>query len=367
MQKISTFLGRFNRDSLIFATIILAATAMLLCLLWLSDGFREAIFPNKDPQKEPQNQAVDTPTETELKVAFIGDSGYGDDFESVLRLIKEEKADMVLHQGDFDLNYDAKGFETKINAILGKDFPYFGSVGNHDADSWPTGCKDPDGCYAQIFKDRIAALEITLDNPSLNDEKYSITYKGLKMVFVGQNGSNSEFTSFIDRQLSNDNHIWKICSWHKNQYEMQLGSKPSEMGWDVYETCREKGAIIVTGHEHSYHRTKTLSSITNQTADPTCSERNFLCVDPGRTFVAVSGLGGKDIRNQDRCLPKAYPYGCKKEWAKVYTSDQGADYGALFITFYTDGDPKKARGYFKNVSGEIVDGPFQIRVGHPSP
>jgi len=36
-------------------------------------------------------------------------------------------------------------------------------------------------------------------------------------------------------------------------------------------------------------------------------------------------------------------------WASTYSSD----FGALFIEFYVDGDPKKARGYFKTTGGTI--------------
>ena len=43
------------------------------------------------------------------------------------------------------------------------------------------------------------------------------------------------------------------------------------------------------------------------------------------------------------------PYGCKGEWAKIYTKKQDARFGALFITFHVDGDPKKARGEFFNI------------------
>src|SRR5215207_723876 len=49
-----------------------------------------------------------------LKVAFIGDSNIGAEFEAVLTLIKNEAADLVLHQGDFDYAFDADGFFAKI-------------------------------------------------------------------------------------------------------------------------------------------------------------------------------------------------------------------------------------------------------------
>ena len=54
-------------------------------------------------------------TNSELKVAFIGDSDDGTEFEAVLTLIKNEGAELVLHQGDFDYAFDADGFFAKID------------------------------------------------------------------------------------------------------------------------------------------------------------------------------------------------------------------------------------------------------------
>ncbi len=43
----------------------------------------------------------------------------------------------------------------------------------------------------------------------------------------------------------------------------------------------------------------------------------------------------------------------KPYWGSVY----GAGFGALFIETNVDGNPRKARGYFKTVSGAIIDPP----------
>jgi uncharacterized repeat protein (TIGR02543 family) len=68
--------------------------------------------------------------------------------------------------------------------------------------------------------------------------------------------------------------------------------------------------------------------------------------DEGRSFAFVSGLGGKSIRDQENDGP----------WfASIYTSTQGADYGALFGVFNYQGDPRLAYFYFKDISGVIAD------------
>jgi uncharacterized protein GlcG (DUF336 family) len=127
------------------------------------------------------------------------------------------------------------------------------------------------------------------------------------------------------------------------------------VGWGPYEACLDYGAIIATAHEHSYSRTKTLTSTEFQTVDPGWPDPGNLAVRPGGTFVFVSGISGSSIRDQERCLPTTYPYGCNGEWASIYTSNQNAEFGALFIEFHVDGNPRKARGYFKNVLGEVID------------
>jgi hypothetical protein len=318
-------------------------------------------------------------TDPNLKVAFIGDSGNGAEFEAVLTLIKNEGTDLVLHQGDFDYAWDADGFFAKIDRILGPNFPYLASVGNHDIASWNTGCGDLDGCYAQFVKDRMARTGIEPDEPDLNDQMYSVTYRGLKMVFVGQErwGDDSLYPRYIHSQLAADPHTWRICSWHRNQNAMQIGGKNNEMGWGVYDVCRINGAIVATGHEHSYARTKTLISMQNQAVDTTQhpplngvpGDPDQLLVVPGRSFVFVSGLGGTGMRPQQRCQPATYPYGggpgCNHIWAEMYSTDQtgGVErFGALFITFNYNGDPVKARGYFKTSAGEIID-EFDISAG----
>lgn len=291
-------------------------------------------------------------TPPNFKVAFIGDSDDGAAFRNVLQLIKDEgDVDLVLHQGDFSYaSGPTAAWLDAINSILGPDFPYLGSDGNHD--SW--------GQYTQFFKDRLSSMG--LDPDDLSGDTYTVVYQGLKLVFSREGGD----LSFVENALAGDKHIWKICSWHKNQAAMQIGGKGNAQGWGDYEACRRNGAIIATGHEHSYERTRTLSSAINQTVDVTCSDRNSVCVSPGRTFVFVSGLAGRGIRDQERCLPFTFPYGCNGEWASIYTSDQGAEFGVLFIEFHVGGDPNKANAEFKNIGGEIIDS-FVVTAGDATP
>ena len=69
---------------------------------------------------------------SELKVAFLGDQLLGDPAKLLLRMIVAEDTDMVLHQGDFDYEDRPEAWDQMISDILGTDFPYFASIGNHD-------------------------------------------------------------------------------------------------------------------------------------------------------------------------------------------------------------------------------------------
>lgn len=300
-------------------------------------------------------------TEPNFKVAFVADMGVSGDAEDVLRLIRRQGADMVLHQGD--MGYDEANpaapirWEDQLNQILGENFPYFASVGNHDLSNWPL--------YRRLLVSRLKRVP-GAECVGKYGVKAACRYKGLFFILSGAGTFGANHYKFIPKQLAQDDSIWRVCSWHKNQRRMQVGYKSNEVGWLPYEECRLRGAIIATGHEHSYARSKTLSNTEFQIIDPNWPERNRLGVGPGSTFVFVSGIGGDSIREQDRCLPSAYPYGCKGVWGKIYTATQGAKYGALFIEFHVDGDPRKARGQFVNVYDEVIDD-FTIVAFEPKP
>ena len=123
---------------------------------------------------------------------------------------------------------------------------------------------------------------------------------------------------------------------------MQVGKQILGVGLGIYDACRKEGAIIATGHEHSYSRTYLMADFGRQTV---ASTRSSLRLEKGRTFAFVSGLGGESIRSQTRSAPW---------WASVYTKTQKANYGALFCELGRE-TPAKAYCYFKDIDGKVVD------------
>ncbi len=277
-----------------------------------------------------------------LTVAFIGDQGSGDSARAVLQLIKAESADMVLHQGDFDYGDDPDSWDALITNVLGAEFPYFASVGNHDTKRY----YGSNGYQAKLTN-RLSKINGAHCVGDLG-VRSACNFRGLFFILSGvgtipKRPDDPNHVAFIHEQLAQNTSIWRICSWHKNQRMMQVGKKNDDVGWSPYEACREGGAIIATGHEHSYARTHLMDSfelLRVASTSPT------LRIEQGRSFAFVSGLGGKSIRNQDQDA---------HWWATIYTSDQEANFGALFCTFLVDGEPNRASCYFKDIDGEVLD------------
>ena len=89
----------------------------------------------------------------------------------------------------------------------------------------------------------------------------------------------------------------------------------------------------------------------------------------GRTFVTVSGAGGNSLR--------AYDAGMHDDdvwWSSGYTSNVTMDdgvrttelnlldpAGAAFMEIGVDGDPARARAYYKTIGGKTID-QFEVTV-----
>ena len=305
------------------------------------------------PPPPPPTTGGGTSTTANFKVAVLGDQGTSTNAKAVLELIKRENVAWVIHLGDFTYSESPTSWQTLTAGVLGATFPHTGVIGNHDSGVIP-------GMQAELIKHTAPAT-----CTGTRALKAVCKMNGLVVIEqgIGSVGSanNSTDVAHIQTSLSaNASSLWKLCTWHEQMATLQTGGKDDSTGYTPFEECRKAGAIILTGHEHSYERTKTLTNFATQTVDSTCATPQLVCVGPNRSFTAVVGTAGVALRDQKRCLPTTYPYGCKGEWAKIYTTSQGGKNGALFITFNVDGNPKLARGVFKDIAGVAVD-TFDIR------
>jgi len=281
----------------------------------------------------------------DTKVAFIGDQGTDDRAVAVLELVKDEGADLLSIQGDFGYEDNtADIWEDQLNSVLGKNFPVIGVAGNHENYEWPKYKK-----YLTRRMERVNGLSCEGDIGAKSTCRFSNIF--FAQVAIGLTSIEGvkpydNYPEYLDQELQNSSKPWKICSWHKNQNKMQVGTKSDDTGWGVYQACLKQGGIVATGHEHSYSRTYLMNDFENQKV---VHRENEMLVKPGQSFVFVSGLGGRGARGQARN---------DDWWASIFTGPQGAKSGALFCTF---GD-KKADCYFKDISGAVPDS-FTLESG----
>jgi hypothetical protein len=187
-------------------------------------------------------------------------------------------------------------------------------------------------------------------------------FRGLELLLSGVGSYGSEHEAFLESELARGGRRVRLCVWHKNQRDMQVGGKVDEVGWAAYQICARHGAPIITGHEHSYSRTLTLTALGDRDAGHGATGvPSLVHVGAGRTFVVVSGLGGHSERS------RTLDHELDSWWASIYANDyqqlNGAhtgnltaiDPGALFIDFHADGDRQKAHAFFKTITGTIAD------------
>ncbi|KAJ3275381.1 hypothetical protein HDV01_000673 [Terramyces sp. JEL0728] len=292
------------------------------------------------PQVEKYTKAKQ---QKETRIAILGDQGLGVKPEQVLKMVRGWGPDLLLHLGDFDYEDDPTSFMNQFTDAMGKKFPMMSVIGNHDILKW----FEPRTGYRDLLLKQ--TKKSGLDKHCTGEIGVSRVchYKDMVFVLSGVGTMGSHHEEFIDAALKRYSYVpWKICMWHKNQNKLQTGDKVDETGYAVYDICRKHGAIIFTGHEHSYERTHLLSDFATQEI---ASTDDTLEVKPGQSFAAVSGLGGDSIR--------PWKQGNEKNpwWAATAALDNGVNYGALLCTFKHKGSPLKADCKFKDVDGTKWD------------
>ncbi len=296
-----------------------------------------------------------------VRVAVIGDQGLGPRSIAVLDLIRDAAADFLVVVGDYDYDDKPQAWADQMNQ-LGDDYPWFAVLGNHDTNQWPQ--------YERLITAHqagIASAHCT-GKPGL---QASCVYRGVQLVMseIGSLGNRADDEAFIKGELDKSRSLWKLCLWHKTQHDMQVGAKKDEVGWAAYQACQAAGAIVVTGHEHSYSRTRTLTAIGDAVhGHGAVGSLNRVEVGPGRTFVAVSGLGGKTTRKFDTA------HIADSWWGAYFTADRQIvngdvmredrekdGVGALFLDLGAEGDIKRGRGRFVTAFDRRVVDDFSIQ------
>lgn len=300
----------------------------------------------------------------------------------IIHLIAGQKPDIVVIPGDLGYNENnvktPEQFMNVINQILDPSVPVFLTKGNHDeyTNHW-----EQERGYSDLLAQRweqagnYAAYDC-LGKPGINQSCgrhgvfFTLATHGCESCMASGDWRSSQCRDnkcqaqpgLHEQFLKSAPGLWRLCFWHKNMRKLQVGGKYDEVGYGPYEECRKSGAIIITGHEHSYQRTRTLTSMIDQTVDVDWTFPDKLRVKEGSSFVVNAALGGLSVRFQLRCLDGAgieFPYGCKQEWGRILTANQSEMAGvwaaALFLQFHVDGNPCKGRARLLSHTGSLLD------------
>lgn len=320
--------------------------------------------PDGSAAVAPDGGGASAPFTQPVRIAFVGDLGVKEgqptaEFNQVLALANQE-ADLLVLGGD--MIYSGSQPADWHRAMQQLSIPYIAAQGNHDTDAWP-------GFEPLIRADIEQQASRGLQCSGATGVQQTCTFRGVTLVLSGIGtapsipADDAAHLSWMSSALSNATTAWKVCVWHKNQREMQVGGKSDEVGWGAYQTCQQAGAVIATAHEHSYGRTKTLTAIGSGNHGMQ-GDGSVVELGLGTTFVFHSGIGGNDIRTYNQqnwsWFASYYTSDAYMKNTKVITSRPAGIAGLLILTFNVGNDPTNARGVFRLVSGTAID-EFDVR------
>ena len=248
-------------------------------------------------------------------------------------------------------------WQNQLDGLLGSYYPLISAIGNHDEKQWVR--------YQSSIYQRYEHSGLSLSCYGEVGKNTICTYKGVAIVSSAQGTPKQDpkFVDFVDLSFSTYPQFrWRICSFHKNMKNFQIGGKGDDTGYEIYDMCRQKGAIITTGHEHSYSRTKTMTNYAQQeyidSLDP-----NEIELTEGSNVAWVSGVSGQEVRSSSSKLR------AKGWWATALAANtkpalQSA--AVLFCKFNFNGDANLAYCYLKQINGVIRD-EFYIHNMLPTP
>ena len=283
-------------------------------------------------------------------IGFTADTYVTEETKRLYQMLKNDGAEFIAISGDLDYIDYPEGWDGLITKSLGEDYPMLVTAGNHDHAIWPE--------YQKKIVTRWQKAGITTCSGVVG-VMHTCTWKGVTIVqitpgvfnesrgiFTNMSGlGNIDYVQYIRDSFAKYPSTWKICSWHKNQNKMQTGTKTDETGWGVYNECLAQGAMVMTGHEHSYERSFQMSSFEKtlfNASDPT-----HLTLTPEKGIVVVQGLGGREVR-QNRQPQQNW-------WAALDNFNTSALFSGVICKYNLNGNMKQAYCYDKNIQGQVKD------------
>lgn len=303
----------------------------------------KALFNNQITTEESSDSAQ--------TIALLSNTSLQGQNQDIAEVISNNKTDILIHLGDTSTELNPNLWSEEI-AKMNPTLSIFFAPGDYDVAhaNWQSECQNQLGCVADVFKESIedstfqlelpenSSLETFLSN-SDGIETYALVNENLHVAFIGlgdfdqskESISSTYYAPFVKQTFADSQASLKICALHETRYELQVGDQANAHNWDIFEACQEAGALIVTGADGSYSRTKPLTSLVRQLPLIDAATQSAL-VSSQEATVINSGLGGAIQTKQVRCRAAELNTGCNQEWASVYTTNQYSQPGALFIS-----------------------------------
>lgn len=221
------------------------------------------------------------PHETEpIRFAVFGDSGSGYNAQlEVAEQIERWNPSFLLHTGDIvypdgsDREYDRKFF-IPYRSLLPK-FPFFPSIGNHDAITIAD--------YQKIYSLPSA--------PGAHERYYSFNYGYLHIVSLDTNlplgpgePQHEWLLSDLNQASLTKNRAWTVVFFHHPPFSAGTHEDSPEVASHlvpIFERFRVD--LVLSGHDHAYER----SGLTAIGGDP-----------KAKVLYVVTGGGGKEVYEQ---------------------------------------------------------------------
>ena len=289
-----------------------------------------------------------------MKIAFLSNSGVNENSRKTFELINKEKADLVIHLGNLGYDSTPDQFRDMLSSALSEDIEFLAVIGNEEFvdGNWDS--------YVSLLE----PWSENLDCEGLYGNKMVCYIEGVSIILsgVGTDFMTQGHEAFITEKLSVASD-WTICAWHKSNKDLRISGKDDNdnLGINYYNLCKNSQAIIASGYDMAYARTKLLTNL-----NPITSEQ-IIDLSKG-SFAFMSGLGGYGYDRYDCTLHDSDPWWASLYSLNIYKNEVGSSMkscdsdvvsnvapGAMFITFNYNENPNIAKAEFITVEDEIID------------
>lgn len=274
------------------------------------------------------NMHQSTYAQEDFNFAAVGDWGCTSDTDDTVDNIKDKNPEMVLGLGDFSYKDSARCWLEKIGPL---DRIMKITIGNEDLGS--------------------NRLDQYVDHFGLTELYYSYQYQNvhvLTMMFESSYSTDSDQYDFVVNDLDtasrNPDIDWIIVTMHDWVYRASNYNALNNDLAEVYHPIFDKYDVdlVLSGHDHKYHRTHPIKFNPNDPASPIISDdKSTNYVDPEGQIYAVVGTGGVNLGNIIGSSPFAAKY-------------QDEFFGQLDINFTNNGTKLEGRFYI-NDDDKIFD------------